>query len=772
MSRHLRQRRSTCHLGNCYTRRPRTSRNVSLPLSVRDCSSVLSVVGTVIVLVAAAVVASSGLAAATQQATGQTVSYGELDDRQFWQGQTLSVTGLQPESRYELRRATGGNGSDFTYARGTDGDGRLHLDIDELDGRYFLRGPGITDDRAAVFEVDEQTLRASWSRRSVRLGQSSELELDSNRNEYTVAVSAGGLQFEELERIFEERDFAPNHDARADDDELLLSVRTDDPLSARFSNVDSGTYSFTAEVVDTNVTATATVSVGLARADAEFVDSTVLEDAGDVANTTVTVTNTETAYLVVGDRDSGFVDVVELTDDSGDGRVTVEMNTRYVGLDPDEPGVPSSVRAYRAENPRDSVEALDASEELASGRSLGSVRSDLGVGTGLAAPAEPADYPLVAASSSDIVVSDGRLRIRDERDAGTLVLSAPRLRGIETLAAPSGGAGSGDVGTVRELPATDTVAIGDRLVVRVSVSGVYGHLRAEHDGGIDGVVDNEAEGIDLVVEQTEGSANREPITVALDGPGVRLAVDEPRNELYVVVDTRTAEASRELAPGQSYEARFELRGVDEREEEYSVRRSQRARTGFPYLDPGQERIAETSFELVERRASVDGEDGGLTVEPVSDARLSGTANLAPGSTLRVRSTTTSGPTRSQTTSATVRANGSWTTRQDFSGAGGRPITVTVSDSEGTLTRVDGRVRGADSTPTPTVGEPTATSTTATPTPGATTTPTATAPSTGGGTLTGTPSGPGTTTAVDGPGFGVGAAVIALLAATLLARRRQ
>jgi hypothetical protein len=733
--------------------------------------AIIAVAG--LLVVAPSTIAVSGSAAVddgttTLQVADTTVAYTDLDGRLFWQGQRLVVSGLEPGERYELRRITGSDASAFAVARGSDADGTLALSTDSLDGRYFVRGPGITDERTQVFEVADQELRARWSSRSVGVGRSADLELFSNRGQYTVAVSAAGLAFEDLERLFDERDFAADHDARERDDEILLAVANDEPLPARFSDIDPDTYTFRAEVVDTNVTATAIVSVGLSRADVEFDRPFLTQQQGDLAVMNVSIDNAETAYLVVGGHDSNFLDIVEVTDGSGDGRVSVRMNTRYMGLDPTDPGVPSGIRPYRATAGRDSVDALRPSDELASGTSLGDLRSGIGVSGGLTAPLAVAEYPVVAASTTDIRRSGNGLDIRDERDRGGLGLESPRLRRIESRTASTGSAGSGGVSAFRSLPRDETIALGDRVVFAIEVSGVSGHLLAEHDGEIDGIVDNDAEGIELTVEQTEGSANREPIEFDLDGRGTALAVDGREDVLYVTVDTRQVDTTRALEAGQVYEATFTLAGVDDGVDRYSVKRTQPSHTGYPYLAPGEEQRVRTSFEFVERTAAFEDGADELTAEPVSEAEFAGTTNLAPGSTLLVRTRTTTGRTITQTTTATVTEEGTWATRHDFSDAqAGQRFEISVRDTDGVLATAEGEVVSAP-TPTPTPAEPTPT---ATVTPTATPTSTATATATPTDSATATPSPTAvTTTNADGPGPGPLVVVVAFLAAALLAAR--
>ncbi|MES3517361.1 MAG: PGF-CTERM sorting domain-containing protein, partial [Natronomonas sp.] len=276
-------------------------------------------------------------------------------------------------------------------------------------------------------------------------------------------------------------------------------------------------------------------------------------------------------------------------------------------------------------------------------------------------------------------------------------LSTPSLDGAETFAAPRGAATSGDLATVRDLAQRDEIAIEDRVVVRLDVSGVFGHLDAEHSGNLArGLVENRAEGIDLRVRQVDPAGNREPISFDLGGPGVDIRLDEANNHIYAVIDTRNVRTSRSLQTGETYRATLRLEGVDRNEARYDVRtaaRDNRAHRGYPYLQPGQSRTTETTFRLSERRASFDGlVNNRLELRAGQSVTIAGTTNLAPRSSLQIRTRGTGGAAMLQTTTATVRADGTWRTQHDFSGlTDGQTFRTTIRDTTGEISGVDGTI---------------------------------------------------------------------------------
>lgn len=238
-------------------------------------------------------------APAELQRTGMMAAAGAGDHRfqlesgaLYWAGQsaTFDGSGIVPdagnasvaERTFRIRTVTDGDrvGSLVReFVVGTDGE-RV-IDTTGLQGRYVIRyeeelvyvhdGTGYTsappDGRAITvrnssWEVARQTISATWSADRVFRHQQAELNVFSNRASSLIAVSARGLEFDDLVSMFDARDFADDHDARADDDVLLMDVMGDTTLTVRFREIPHGDYTLVIEVVDTDARTTATIRVG------------------------------------------------------------------------------------------------------------------------------------------------------------------------------------------------------------------------------------------------------------------------------------------------------------------------------------------------------------------------------------------------------------------------------------------------------------------------------------------------------------------------------
>lgn len=738
----------------------------------------------------------------------------DYDDRlasggTFWQGQELLFDGSQVVSNvenanaadrtFQIRRVSSDNGVGSLVGEFVvDADGQHAIRTQRIDGRVVIRYQGETvyvengightgtrpDDGAITvqnsrWEVAVQTISARWSDNSIREGGSSTLEIESNRARFVIGVSAEGLDFDDLAAIFSSQDYADDHDAEEDDDIIRLDAGADAELDADFEDIRPRTYPFTVEVVDTTARSTTSLDSQSPPTRIGFVDTTIREDVGDITTFSVRMGRHDTAYVVIGGKSVNFLDVLEIRDTSGDGRVTATMNTRYAGLNPTSPGVPDGVSVYGTT--RDRVVVYGSSSGLENGKSLNQLRQELGIDTdGLRRPLQPGSYELSVASSDDLRISQSNLNVVDERDVATIDLSDRELDGIQSFTAPTAGAGAERLERLRStITVSDQVAIGDRVVLGIEISGIHGYIDEEHDGRITALANNAGEGIDLMIEQTNPSANRQPLRIWLRQSGVALVSDASNDTLYVVVDTRNVETPRPLADGQTFRARLRLKGVEE-DRIYNLKSTSSASyTGYPFLDPDEIESVSTSFTLRERTVRIDGLiNGVLQVQPASNVVVSGTTTLAPGTELQIRHVATGQSPFSKTETVTVRSNRTWRATFDFSDrAIDQRFTTTIRRGGDELTTVDGRVVERIQTPTPTptpTPEPSPTQT-----PDLTPTPTSTPAMTPTPTPERSPTPTRTPTATETPGqpgFGIAITMLVMIGFILLwassSRRRN
>ena len=469
--------------------------------------------------------------------------------------------------------------------------------------------------------------------------------------------------------------------------------------------------------------------------------------AGDLVQLELVLPQGTDAYVLVGgDRTSSgnvnnYLDLLYVQSD--DGRVTVTVNTRLVGTDvPSErayTGGDDTVVSYAHEygagtDPEETAEFSSAtfvdSEGNEVAQSLAGLRERVGVDA-LPRPIQPARYRLVAGADDTVVLREDS-EIPDMANPlarSNLVLTDPKIENVTTHVLPRASADELTYGDDNEVLVTggnldrlldrttqrDTVAIGDRLVLEVEATGLYGALLASTgssahfgespsrqpviDEGVGPAVLADLlgyhEGVELEVEQTNPGQNHEPTRLRLDrasagdiylipdvgGPDTDGAAIE---RFYVVVDTRkTPPFTDKLEDGDRFGVEFAYEspagerydfGDDVPPKPFSPTNepTEDGVEHYPYFGPGQEteRVA-TAFtvetpSVTYDRATVDGDDVVVTGE--SAATLSGRTNVAPGSevTIQLVSDERQPPEVVTISGVTIAPDGTFTVNADLS----------------------------------------------------------------------------------------------------------
>ncbi|WP_336338812.1 DUF7827 domain-containing protein [Haloarcula brevis] len=503
----------------------------------------------------------------------------------------------------------------------------------------------------------------------------------------------------------------------------------------------------------------------------QFAERVVADDRGDVVSVTFDLSNTDEGYVTIGDKsEANYAISGQITDDDdGDGEVTVEFNSYLAG-------VPNSGNATVAAS---DVLSATGDDDISGVSEHGSFeRSDLTADT-LAA----GSYPMNATagtSHSDSPDSVGTLRLRDR--------STDR---IGSWVAPLGASlSSGDIydRVGHNLTRADEIADGDVVVHRVTASGIEGPLDYRED--VRGAGDTTAAflqatgdsgALDLWVNRTNVGANADGDPLQLNASNT-VVVDDPDNDTYFVAVELADAEYRSDTPVHDGDA-------DELTAGFSV-------TGTTGLADSADSVEDT-YEITDRDATLTTTDDVVLAQAAADQPVTGTTSVAPGSELTVRlaSESDANPFISRP-GATVTRNGTFTATADMSGHSvGTNFTATALDVTGEAfgTAADGQIvavattngggestgaNGTDyegaaedtiadlsnepteSTPGASTERPTATLSTPTP---STVAPTETATTTERTDVA--------TTAASGPGFTVGVAVLALVAAALLTVRR-
>ncbi|WP_117591961.1 BGTF surface domain-containing protein [Haloprofundus halophilus] len=696
----------------------------------------------------AGTVAFAGTAAAANAADADdTLTSGSL----FYQGQELYVeTGASTEADYQIRTVEDNSLGTTVYSFTTDADGSAIIDTSSLgSGSYALveandRNTALSvtesgtsdasDPNSGSFDITEQDISASFEDETVNQGGDTTLNVDSAvRSEFDLVVEAEDLSNDEIEALFEDN-VADNPGAEDfqigetdDGDVVLENFNKGGDYTADFSDVSPGQYNFTFSVADT--TAEDSTSIDVEEVDqAVSLPNSVNVESGDTTTFQVEMEDTTEADILIGSNDDGYVVNATVNDEDEDGVANVTINTYN----------PTEANNYGLSGDEDSsVTAFDNASNIGVSGVLDAANYDIEVG------------PSGFADDSEI----------DSTDVSTLAVTESSIQDAQSWTAP---AGAVDSDTSREdvleaiedgeITQDSTVAEGDIAVVQIQGSGFFGALERD-----------DASDLTLTVEEMNPGANREAASTELTAENVVL--DDENNNLFVVVDTDSEELERPNGDTVAFDSG----------KEFNV-----SMTASGDLVEDDDVTVGSTFEVVDREASLEtNDDDVVEVAASENGSVEGESSIAPGSEIRVRAQSESGATNTfvETQTVTVSQNGTFNASFDFADLeAGTNFTLSLNDQTGSgfegdteysAVIVNGTSGGDDGNVTTTETNNTTTETT-TDEPTETTEDTpeeTTEETTDGGNGDGE-------TETDTPGFGVIVALVALIAAALLAVRRD
>ena len=272
------------------------------------------------------------------------------------------------------------------------------------------------------------------------------------------------------------------------------------------------------------------------------------------------------------------------------------------------------------------------------------------------------NYDLRVSSSATISAAGV---VADEQDVATLALNSRSTNGISLHRAPESDANKfdpdDDWGDTTVVADGGSLSLEDLLIVKVDVSGVFGHVtNKDLETVLGGVAadSGKAHGMNLTIKQTDAVSNQDAIVFALTtddaaAAKAQLYTDADENTFYVVIDSQDATTTNgSLAKGQDYKVTFFI-------DEFN-----------PYVDDDDEddNKKEIEFNYVKEEATVSGldADDDLRIQPEAASGISGTASVAPGTELSVRVRNTGDDPFLKTQTADVASDGTWTTTFDLS----------------------------------------------------------------------------------------------------------
>jgi len=387
----------------------------------------------------------------------------------------------------------------------------------------------------------------------------------------------------------------------------------------------------------------------------------------------------------------------------------------------DDGEVTVAVHTYETDNadPEQVLTELPNSDDSVSDQSYTEGTSELG------------ENNVIEAGDYGITVFD---ETGAEQAFGTLVVNERSTDNAQTWVSPT--SNLADAGEVYDSVAEgDTVAKGDTAVVQVKASGLYDYIQTGDELS--------KQGVNVSIEETNPGANQDPEYIT----DYSLVTDAENNTVFAVIPT----SSGDIEAGQEYQATFT---VDEDNK---------------LIEADAAQSVNTTFSVTESTVSFDTNRDDVYAVPNDEVNVTGTSTLAPGTEFTVTARSTAANLL-QSQTVTVDSDGEWNAAFDFSDVeNGTEFTFTNKETDDEVSAmVDENVEaggGEDQTTTTNMTTTTETTTTTTET-------TTTAMDTT--TETTTEETTETTTESDGgiPGFGIGVALVAFVAAALLALRRS
>jgi PGF-CTERM protein/surface glycoprotein (TIGR04207 family) len=534
------------------------------------------------------------------------------------------------------------------------------------------------------------------------------------------------------------------------------------------NELDTGTY--TIEVTDNATGVTVTSSeITVSQADDEsaaFTESTITEARGDILEVTVEMTETSEATINFGSDSDGVTANATVEDDDGDDQVTVFINTYRLSSSGDLPNTGQSV--FNLDSDSDDNILTQDTDQTA---------TDL---------IDAGDYDLeVQAGDRDFGPNNVGIEPDASDDVATVTLNERSTEGIVMHTGSAEEVGSfGDLEDVNDalsegtLTESSEVAVGDLAVHALQASGLEGALdaRANEEVTTEFTTQLTNGPLNLTIEEADPGANQDAQELNLTATNLTVIADGPNDTYFVVVDTNNVDLGDGTGGNKA-----PLPDDDDTALETNFTVLQDDAGTFDFTPDGEfddDENSETfvTFDANEPEINVDEP---FNVSQAEAQTITGDTNIAPGTelSLRVRSDDGVSPSFLKTASPVVQPDGTYSATLDFSEQNvGDEYTIEVN----TNTLPDGPVEEdgevveavATATPTPESDTDTPESGTDTPEPDtdtpepdtATPEPDTDTPEPDTDTPTSTP----TST----PGFGVVVALTALLAAVLLAIRRE
>jgi PGF-CTERM protein/surface glycoprotein (TIGR04207 family) len=585
------------------------------------------------------------------------------DSNLYYAGQEIEVSGLAPNTDYQLREVTDRNDDGDISSSGpveqfaTDADGAYTIDTDDLEtGDYFLRGPGIDDEEATEFEVSVQSLSTEFDEDEVDEGDEVDLEVDSNRGTYSMNVTADGLDADELADVFRNVDSVDEDD---DEDRVTLNDISDGDIETNFTDVDAGEYEFEFEVTDTEASDTASINVTEDEDGELDIADSVIAEQGDVAAITVELDeDTEDGTVVIGnEEDDGYQANVTI-EDADDEEVEILFNTYTAGSGDGEVVATTSDADVALDSETDDLtDLLDTGTyDISVSTETGDDRfedtlDDPDSISSLSVEERSTETSLALWRTSESVEDDIADELDDEDENATVTLINEAVEGELVTETDS-------------LAIDDDGARGDVLVHQFTASGLRGAfadaegnldepdstdalyaLLQEDNSDYDLETTNSDDKLEIVLEEQNPGTNQEANEIDVNAIANEVSSDAFSNIFTVVYDDQTNNYYI-VANADNLNTALDDNDLGaepiEDEDEYEVQISVQDARLLDLFDEDDEDDFEDAYEttsanftVVEAEGDFDNEDE-IEVAAAENQSITGTANVAPGTEIDVR----------------------------------------------------------------------------------------------------------------------------------------
>ncbi|KAB1198466.1 MULTISPECIES: BGTF surface domain-containing protein [Haloferax] len=636
----------------------------------------------------------------------------------------------------------------------------IESDDDQDDNEAFFRA-GNTGDTSSVYTFDTSNRELERYNVSIAGGSDGKIQVrdlgldvtvddltitDEDTLEGTVSANAGG-------RPIDVNLLDDDGDEEFEINDVTLDGQGEYDFEIDISAEDIDTGDYTVEAVDKGSgvsveSDTVTISEA-AEGDADFAQNVVTDQRGDVVAIPITLSNTDVATVTIGSEDQGYAANVTVEDGNDDGEVILLWD---------------SSKSTTDTNVGTAVFDVDDSDD------------DILTGSDGQTEVTTPTSDLIDAGDYDLEVRTGDTATDDNADnVGTLVLEEGGVQTVATWTAPNSES-FGDLDDVTEaledgnITQDDQIAFGDKVVVQIVASGLEGSTGAQGDETPNFFGSSYGDSYQLVINQTNPGPNRDPKTLNVTDADV--IADGDNDTYFVVFNSEDIDAQREaddtgvydLGDGADSEAAPE--DDDAYQIEFKMVGEDDVDSATALVEDNSSMTAE--YSNVEATHDFDADPANVTNAEAQ--AISGSSTVAPGSelTVRVKSDGDTQPRFLKTGTAYVQNDGTWSAEFDFSEQSvGDTFTVTVSGGVADEEEIDGNVgEPVEETTETTTTEETTTTTEETTTEETTTEETTTEETTTEATTE------ETTTESQTPGFGVVVALVALVAAALLAIRRD